>query len=31
MRILGDINWWAPAPLRRAQVWVDARLARNLS
>ena len=31
MKILGNVNWWAPAPLRRAQVWLDSRVERRLS
>jgi RND superfamily putative drug exporter len=29
MRILGDVNWWAPRPLRRLHAALDARLARR--
>ena len=23
MRLLGDLNWWAPAPLRRLHHWLN--------
>jgi RND superfamily putative drug exporter len=22
MRLLGDLNWWAPAPIARAHRWI---------